>query len=72
MTEREKFEKWCRANNGVPAKLRGTDRYIVPVVQGSWMAWQACAESNQEEIKQAYTQGSNDCYAALVNSGVIK
>jgi hypothetical protein len=39
--ERDEFEKWCRENNGVPVMLKGADQYIVPVVQGAWMAWKA-------------------------------
>lgn len=43
LMERAAFEKWYGENNGIPTRLKGTDQYIMPVVQGAWMAWKARA-----------------------------
>ena len=43
MDERDEFEKWCRKNNGIPTRLKGTDQYLVPACQAAWKAWQARA-----------------------------
>lgn len=60
-SERKAFEKWCRENNGSPARLKGTDQYVVPVVQGAWTAWKARAKLESEFIcTKCYLRQSGD------------
>ena len=54
MTEREKFEAWCRKNNGVTTRLKGTDQYFVLEVQAAWTAWQA-KQAELDELNNRFS-----------------
>ena len=69
MNEREKFEEAFRKIDSFLSLNFNINKdwYFDRDVQTNWLIWQACAESKQEEIKQAYLKGVDDCAAIARN-----
>ena len=66
MNEREKFEKYMSDNGATPRTIeRNGESYMLMYTANSWIIWKGCAESKQEEVKQAYDRGVKSAFEGM-------
>lgn len=70
MTEREKFEKWCKANK-YTALYFSDNMYFDKATQMAWKAWQA-SRANMPKIKLPGVNFSSTFYVDIENRVINK